>query len=672
LKNKLKYLLLVIICFLCLIVYFVIDKKDFWDTTGKLNSNHCVDAQLDSLKHDLLLAEKNNKAKEIVISSINLGNCFRNKYDYNGSLLYFQKAYEFRDEIDKPRLVADITYKIALNYLELGDFIEAHAFALKTDSIEKSNKKISAESLNLLGSIYEKSGLYVKSLNTLYQSLELQKRDKNLIGVANSYHNIAHIYMQAGKYDKAHEYYSNALKIYEKREREGKYSLDNQVGKAKIYLSLGNYYNALNDSSNAFYFLKKALEIFVKAQNRLYESQAVLAIGNVHFRLRNFKKAEAYYLKALNLNDKEANQRGEIVINMNLARLYHYQNKKNEKISALKTALDLAKKVGAKSKLAEAAELLYSEYSNFQDSVEQAKEYATLFLKTNKYLPGDKMQDSIIQMSARHEVTLQKNEELFEERYKKNSRTVVFILILALSLTVFLFVYYRNKVKQRQLYEKKLIEEQKSRFREVIEAIESERKRIAVDLHDSLGQMLSVTKLYLSSLEEIKGLEDENNKLMYDSIVKMIDDSRGELRNISFNIMPGSFIKYGLVVAIDELANKINQTNQVEFHFTNTGFDKRLPENLEISIYRIVQEAVNNIVKHANATEIQVNMTLNRNTFNLKIADNGKGMEQFAKNNSPGLGWKSICSRVEMLEGSIGVNSAPGAGTEIEIVLPVG
>ncbi len=671
-KNNLKYPLFVAFCLLCLIVYLVISKNNSWDVTTKLNNYTCAERLIDSLKNELVLAERNSKVEEIIVTSIKLGNCFRNNYDYKVSLEYFLKAYEHRNKIDKSQLVADIAYKIALNYLELGDLVEAHAFALRTDSIERSNKKISAETLNLLGSIYEKSGLYVQSLNTLYQSLELQKKDENLVGVANSYHNIAHIYMQAEKYDQAYEYYTNALEIYEMLKPNSSDSVDNQIGKAKIYLSLGNYYNAISDSSNAFNFLKKALEIFVKEQNRFYESQTVLAIGNVYFKLKDFEKAEEYYLKAQKLDNYESNKMGLVVINLNFARLYHYQNKKKKKVLALKTALDLANKMGAKSKMAEAAELLYLEYSGFQDSIEHAKDYATLFLKTRKYLPGDEMQDSIIRMSARHEVTLQKNEELSEERYKKNSRTVLFILILALSLSIFLFVYYRNKVKQRQLYERKLNEEQKSRFREVIEAIESERKRIAVDLHDSLGQMLSITKLYLSSLEEVKELQEENNKLMYDSVVKMIDDSRGELRNISFNIMPGSFIKYGLIVAIDELGNKINQSNQIKFQFTNLGFDKRLDENLEISIYRIIQEAVNNIVKHANATEIQLNMILNGNNCNLKIADNGKGMEQFEKNNSAGLGWKSIYSRVEMLEGTIEVNSAPGEGTEIRIVLPVG
>ena len=294
-----------------------------------------------------------------------------------------------------------------------------------------------------------------------------------------------------------------------------------------------------------------------------------------------------------------------------------------------------------------------------------------LFLKTKKYLPNSRMQDSIIQMSARHEVTLQKNEEIASERYKKNIQTILLSFTLLLLVIVFSFIYYRNKVKQRQIYEKKLNEEQKSRFREVVEAIEGERKRIAVDLHDSLGQMLSITKLYLSSLEDVEGLQEDNNKLMFDSIVTMIDDSRGELRNISFNIMPGSFIKYGLIVAIDELANRVNNSDQMKLVFSHTGFEERLKENFEITIYRIVQEAINNVIKHADASTVHLKLVLNRNNCLLFIKDNGKGMEDFEQFKGKGLGWKSIYSRVEMLNGSIDVNTGINRGTEINISLPL-
>ena len=269
-KNNLKYLLIVVFCLLGLVIYYVIiniggNKLDI------IQINNCVkgsEKQLDSLKEQLLLAEKNNDTEKIISSSVIIGNCLRQNYIYDNSLAYFLKAYQLKDEINDYRLLANITYKIALNYLELGDFVNAHKFALKTDSIEKIHRKTNAETLNLLGSIYEKSGLFVKSLNDLHQSIELQKSAKNSIGLANSYHNVAHIYMQAEKYEQAYEYYTNALEIYNHFENDRVDSVENQVNTAKIYLSLGNYYNAQNDTANAIGYLRKASSIFDKSRNR--------------------------------------------------------------------------------------------------------------------------------------------------------------------------------------------------------------------------------------------------------------------------------------------------------------------------------------------------------------------------------------------------------------------
>jgi len=659
----------------CLITYFIIintiDNKPEINNAQLINCSPGNQKQVDSLKNQLLLAEKNKDSKKMINTCVILGNCFHQHYNYKNSLIYFLKAYEHKSEINQYHLIADITYKIALDYLELGDFVKAHEFALKTDSVERIHQKINAETLNLLGSIYEKSGLFVKSLNTLHQSLELQKEEENIIGLANSYYNVAHIYMQTEKYELAYEYYSNALGIYKNLESDIPDLIENQINTAKIYLSLGNYYNMQNDTTNAIGYLNKAIDIFDKAKNSLYNAQVMFSMGNIYFKSRNFEEAEKYYSKALEINYKESDKTGLIIANLNLAKLYHYQNKKDKKVEALKAALNLANKVGAKSKLAEAVELLYFEYAAFPDSVEQAMEYATLFLKTKKYLPNSMMQDSIIQMSARHEVTLQKNEELSNEKYKKNLRTILLLFALVLSMIVFSFIYYRNRVKQHQIYEEKLREEQKFRFREVVEAIEGERKRIAVDLHDSLGQMLSITKLYLSSLEEVEGLQEDNNKSMYNNIITMIDDSRGELRNISFNIMPGSFIKYGLIVAIDELSNRINDSDQIKMIFNHEGFEERQNENFEIIIYRIIQEAINNVIKHANASTVHLKLMVNGNICQLIIKDDGMGMEGFEQYKGVGMGWKSIYSRVEMLNGTIKVNTTINKGTEISITLPV-
>ena len=183
-------------------------------------------------------ANKLNDSAEIVNAYLVLGNLYLMKFDHQKSLESLLKAFGLSKGNANDKTIADICYKISGNYLDKGEYINAHEFAIRTDSIEKNNKLRSAETLNLLGNIYEKSGLYIKSLATHYESLELQKENNNLKGIANSYHNLANLYIIGERYDKAFTYYSKALGIYEKQVNSDSDSTNIQLSIAKINICL--------------------------------------------------------------------------------------------------------------------------------------------------------------------------------------------------------------------------------------------------------------------------------------------------------------------------------------------------------------------------------------------------------------------------------------------------
>ena len=571
------------------------------------------------------------------------------------------------NERKKEQIKSDKDYKMSCNYLELGEYVKAHEFAMFSYTIEKRNKqsKRYAETLNLLGNIYEKTGLYIKALETHYESLELQKSNRNDKGIANSYHNIAHINLMAGRYDNAYNYYKNALEIYENLYVDSTDSIEVGKNVSKIYLSIGNYFISQKDSVQAFNYLNKALFFSKKHNDKLGVAQSFLYLGNSYFQYNNYLKAEDYYLKSLDVNIKEKNKIGIVINKINLGRIYYITNRINESIDVLNYVLGIATKISAGKQIAEASELLYSIYSGMPDSIEQTKKYAAIFLESKRYLPNEMMQDSILQMSVRYEVTAKKNQEILLQNFKIKIRTIFFISLIGVLLIVTVFIYYHNKLKQRAQYEKKLLDEKLLRYREVLSAIEKERKRIAIDLHDSLGQLLTASKLNLSSLED---QHISNNKL-YTDTVKLLDQSSEELRNISFNIMPAALIKYGLKSAIEEIIHRINN-NKTEINFKSNGFEKPLNKVPEIIIYRIVQEILNNIMKHANASTVNIHLGKDRNITTLSIDDNGIGMEDFESYKNRGLGWKSVFSRVEMLNGNIKVKTKANKGTKIHIVFP--
>ncbi len=565
---------------------------------------------------------------------------------------------------------SDKNYENAYKYLELGEYLKAYEFAMSSYLIEKQGKegKRYAGALNLLGNIYEKTGLYIKALEMHYESLEIQKIHYNERGIANSYHNIAHLNMIAGRYDNAYNFYRKAQEIYENLQGDSLDLMENRKNLVKIYLSMGNYFITQKDSTQAFIYLKKALVLSKKDNDRLNIAQSFLYLGNCYFQCNDYLSAKDYYLKSLELNIEEKNRIGIIVNKINVGRIYYLSNRINESINALNYALDIAAQVNAGKQIAEASELLYSIYSGMPDSIEQTKKYAAVFLDSKKYLPNEAIQDSIIQKSIKYEVISKKNEEILIEKYKRKITIVLFIgLLIAFVIGAWL-IYDRNRLKQQALYTKKMSNEKLLRYREVFSAIEQERKRIAVDLHDSLGQTLTATRLSFSGLEDLLRLQGENGRKKYKDTIDLLDMSSNELRNISFNIMPGTLIKFGLKSAVEEIIHRIKNNNEVEVNFKSIGFDEPAGEGPEIIIYRIIQEILNNILKHAHATIINIYLGKELNTVNLTIEDNGVGMEDFEKHKNKGLGWKSIFSRVEMLNGNIKIKTELDKGTKIDVI----
>jgi signal transduction histidine kinase len=175
--------------------------------------------------------------------------------------------------------------------------------------------------------------------------------------------------------------------------------------------------------------------------------------------------------------------------------------------------------------------------------------------------------------------------------------------------------------------------------------------------------MLSAAKMNVSAMDSHS---DEDTKLM-NNAKKLIDDSVKEVRSISHNLMPAGLTEKGIVFALNELANKINDTGLLNIELMINSSDKRLDSSVEIAVYRIVQEVVNNMIKHSKANKVEVLLDYNTEKIYLSIKDNGVGFDTAAIENSSGIGWKNIFSRVYMMNGDVQVNSQPGRGTLVNI-----
>jgi signal transduction histidine kinase len=238
-------------------------------------------------------------------------------------------------------------------------------------------------------------------------------------------------------------------------------------------------------------------------------------------------------------------------------------------------------------------------------------------------------------------------------------------------LIVLILVYNSYRLKQKNKYHQAINRQQNELFNAIVTTQDQERKRIAQDLHDGLGSVLSAAKLKLSSLEESKKTMLPNELDKYQASLDLLDEASTELRNISHNIMPATLSKLGLQAALQNLIGKIAAHAKIQINFTAHGFENRIEEGTEMSIYRIVLELINNIVKHAAAQKVTIQLIQYPHYINLMIEDDGKGFNfNKALEEKKGIGLGNILSRVEYMNGIVEIDSSAGKGTTVTIEIP--
>ena len=220
------------------------------------------------------------------------------------------------------------------------------------------------------------------------------------------------------------------------------------------------------------------------------------------------------------------------------------------------------------------------------------------------------------------------------------------------------------KHRQKAKLEKQLADQKNLRFKAIIEAEEKERIRIAKDLHDGIGQLLSTARVNVAALE---GEVDKEDEIVVKNSLNVIDESIKEIRSISHNLMPIALVEYGLIKAIETLVLRINEANTIIVQFKHEGIENRIEQNTEISLYRIIQEVINNMLKHSKGEKINIELRKKEEKILLKIQDNGQGFDINKIEKSSGIGWKNIYSRLLMINGNIDIKSSPELGTIINI-----
>jgi signal transduction histidine kinase len=264
-----------------------------------------------------------------------------------------------------------------------------------------------------------------------------------------------------------------------------------------------------------------------------------------------------------------------------------------------------------------------------------------------------------------------------EAKRRKNQNIALGLgvsLVLGSIIAILIFINTKRKQKiaeqERTLESQKLAtvlkEQELVSIDAMIEGQEKERQRIANDLHDDLGGLLATVKLHFNALNNIDSPE------LYNKTNDLIEEAYQKVRSVAHAKNSGVIAKQGLLTAVQNMADKISVSNDIQIEVVDYGLDNRLENSLELTLFRIIQELVTNIIKHADATEVTIHLTNHGDRINIMVEDNGKGFDthQITKSNA-GMGISSIDKRVEHLDGELTIESEQNKGTTIIIDIPL-
>lgn len=627
-----------------------------------------------------------------------------NRYNLDTASVYADQLYKYAKKYNKKRLMMDALFRKELKHNRLHEYSESLKLCFEAiDLCDQLGKECGQrwKIEQIMGNVFMYSGDYpnaekyiLQSLNSINDpasnvktmlqlnkgvlqgtlaktykkwakipeaetsyllQLEMMKRAKLDLAIANANEELGDFYNSYGKPDKALPYYEEALRInLGENNEEGIATVLNGI--AEAYLNLGNNLKALE-------FTEKSLVYSVK--NKL-----VLLQPFTYAIVYRANKALGNELEALRANQKYWGLKDSIdlkkrIIDLgDVRRLYELNQ---AKIQREKEKLIEEYRVNSMQKQYELASLksekLMQGYRLTAISEELKKEEA---LATTQHLKIEAERQKHDQEKLHKQIKINElGSKLTLAEQKRTSLWLIMGLISILGVSAIIYSLVLQK-KNKQLQTKN---------REIQEALLKgqtiERKRVASELHDNVGSLLSAVRVSLLTLNSEK-LPNQDKKV-YGQLQQMVEDACREVRLISHNLLPEELEKFGLEHALEKMVERLNISTKIEFTLNTKGLKGiSLDKTVSFHLYSICLELINNILKHAEATDGVITFRQNNDTLELFVRDNGKGIEESVNMAQlKGKGLTIIEERVEAMGGLIDISSNAGSGTVTHISIPI-
>lgn len=525
---------------------------------------------------------------------------------------------------------------------------------------KKLKLELQAQSYSNLGSAYTLKGYTDSTTYALLKALRIQEKLKpDAFRLTLLYLNLSANCYALHDYKKTVEYARKALYYAKKNPKKI------GVTESHINLGLGFTYVKLLDSAN--YHYDRALEIAYKNQNaiqQLYVLENITDLWNIKRNYPKMLETAKIFKKISEANPEFVSE--WIKSDRLLGKAYLYNNQIDKAKSHAEIALKNSKnEKDNPENIMQINDLMY-EIETRLGNFSKAEDYYIVYDSIDNVFRGEDTQKNINLLNTKFKIEKKNAELKLHKATLERNEIIIFLLSVGLiSLLVLgLFIYKNREKKQRIEAQIQQIVASKS----IIKTQEDERTRIAKDLHDGLGSLLSGVKQSLHGMKN-SFIMEANDAQSFEKIIDILDQGIRDLRNISHNMIPENLIKFGLETATHDYCSQINNSNTLKVIFSPinmVNYHKDFTHS--ITVYRIIQELVHNVVKHAEAKNLIVQLALQSNKLHITIEDDGKGFD--TNNATNGIGISNVKNRVSVLEGIIQITSNH-LGTTVNIELPI-
>ncbi len=584
----------------------------------------------------------------------------------DSALMFGTEALQLAKSLNYSKGIAQACNDLGILYIDKADYKKATGFLRESMKIrEKLNDLQGMASLyNKLGIIDQKQGRLKEALENQIAALEIYRKLGQDKWIGYSLNNIAIIHQNLGNLDKSLEYHKMGL--------EYRLKMHDNLGEANSYSNMANVYTKMRDTTLSLAYYEKAIAISRSLNNEELISGNLGNMANIYMGKKDFKRAISLFSESLEIRERLGDLKGISSILSRLGTVYTETGRYQLAQAVLNRSLSIARKISVLDE--ELSALLgLAKLKALIHQPDSAYVLMKIYSATKDSAYDERLHQQILDVQTKYEnqkleqdLQLIKKEKEFGEITLKQRKTQLWLLVFVIiSMTgAGIFLFYRHQQRQKAAIDTEKILQQEARMSAVLQVQEDERRRIAKELHDGLGQTLSAIKLNFQSLSGKAIVPDylpDFNKLE-----KMLDNANNEVRSISHQMMPKELEQFGLVAAVDEML-RINLDNtHLKYSFEHNGFTDRIGTKTELALFRVLQELVNNVIRHSRADILNVQIIRHSNHVVLTVSDNGIGFD-VDRYEKKGIGLLNIASRIDGIKGHLHYESAPGEGTTVII-----